>query len=70
MIEALKTIEDWDVAQQLEGWDDQEVKQTYDQVVDLLTPEDIESEKEHWNGEIRVGEGSCVSVNNANAVYC
>ena len=45
MIEALKTIEDWDVAQQLEGWDDQEVKQTYDQVVDLLTPEDIERDR-------------------------
>ena len=36
---------------------------------DSKTPENIESEKEHWNGEIRVGEGSCASVNNANAVY-
>lgn len=37
---------------------------------DCKAPEYVKSKKEHWNAEVRVGEDSCVSVENANAVYC
>ena len=42
---ALRVNEDWDVAQQLNGWDDKEMESDYDQVVDLLTPESIERDR-------------------------
>ena len=42
---ALRVNENWDVAQQLNGWDDKEMERDYDQVVDLLTPEGIERDR-------------------------
>lgn len=41
----LRVNEEWDVAQQLKGWDDKEMERDYDQVVDLLTPEGIERDR-------------------------
>ena len=37
---------------------------------DSKAPEHIESEEEHRNAEVRVGESSCVSVNDTDAVDC
>ena len=43
--EALKADDDWNVAQQVEGWGDEEMEKDYDQVVDLLTPDGVKRDR-------------------------